>query len=67
MHIWARYSSKQQDMEHHSTSYHIQKELALHGETGTLIQCEGSSLLNRKQEQTNNWMHNSTGYRTILL
>jgi hypothetical protein len=67
MHIWARYSSRQQDTEHHSTLYHIQNELALCGETGTLIQCEGSCLLNRKQEQMNNWRHNRTGYMTILL
>ena len=67
MNIWARYSSRQQDMEHHSTLYHTQNELALHGETGTLIQCEGSCLLNRKQEQMNNWRHKSTGYRTTLL
>jgi hypothetical protein len=67
MHIWARYISRQQYTEHLSTLYHIQNELALHEETGTLIQCEGSCLLNRKQEQANNWMYNGTGYRTILL
>jgi len=67
MNIWARYSSRQQDTKYHSTLYHIQNELALHGETGTLIQSEGSCLLNRKQEQMNNWRHNSTGYRMILL
>jgi len=66
MNIWARYSSRQQDTKHHSTLYHIQNELALHGETGTLIQCEGSCLLSKKQ-QMNNWRHNSTGYRMILL
>lgn len=66
MNIWARYSSRQQDTKHHSTLYHIQNELALHGETGTLIQREGSCLLSRKQ-QMNNWRHNSTGYRMILL
>jgi hypothetical protein len=48
--IWARYSFRQQDVEHHSTIHHTQNELALHGETGTGVQCEGCCLLNRKQE-----------------
>jgi hypothetical protein len=64
---YARYSYKQQDVEHSSTVYHNRNELALCAETGTGVQCAGSGLLDRQQEQADSWRDSSTGYRAILL
>jgi hypothetical protein len=50
-----------------STIYHIQNELALHGETRILIQCEGSYLLRRREEHMNSSRHNGTGYCRLLV